>query len=436
MNVLFSGIGSTDPITNYRDGGLLHICRVYKPEKVYLYLTAEMCEYNDLDDRYCQALKLLGDKLNWKYELEIIRAEDMVDVQVFDSFIEPFEKILDYIMKKEKPEILYVNVSSGTPAMKSSLQTLSILWKNVVAVQVATPLKSSNRAQENKEIYELDIQWECDEDNKPDFENRCIESGAKRLLDRIRVESICKYIRAYDYEAARMLVEEMSVPPSDTFVKCLDVAVERQKLTIVMPTLLRYKKELPVKDWFAFSSNKDIKDFEYLLVMQTKLERKQYVDFVRDITPILFSLSERLLAKECNLTFDDIGMYNEKRNCYYISERKLKEKNLLLDARWDDSRFISSEIIIQILKKKSANKEATVLLEELREVEKNIRNKAAHEIVGLSYDDFGKKLNKKPNEIMNDIFKLAKYAGLNITKENRNIYNVMNEQLCDMLIIV
>lgn len=44
--ILFSPIGTTDPIKNYRDGSMLHICRKYKPDKVYLYLSAEMMEHH------------------------------------------------------------------------------------------------------------------------------------------------------------------------------------------------------------------------------------------------------------------------------------------------------------------------------------------------------------------------------------------------------
>ena len=29
--ILFSPIGGTDPISNFRDGAMLHICRIYKP---------------------------------------------------------------------------------------------------------------------------------------------------------------------------------------------------------------------------------------------------------------------------------------------------------------------------------------------------------------------------------------------------------------------
>ena len=40
--VLFSPIGTTDPIREYYDGPMLHIVRHYLPHKVYLYYTREM----------------------------------------------------------------------------------------------------------------------------------------------------------------------------------------------------------------------------------------------------------------------------------------------------------------------------------------------------------------------------------------------------------
>lgn len=55
--VLFSPVGSTDPISNQRDGALLHIARVYKPDIIYLYLSKEMCELSDKDNRYIYCLE-------------------------------------------------------------------------------------------------------------------------------------------------------------------------------------------------------------------------------------------------------------------------------------------------------------------------------------------------------------------------------------------
>lgn len=217
MRVLFSAIGSTDPISNCADGGMLHICRVYKPDKVYLYLSKEMCIYHDMDDRYRKSIHLLGADLGWHCEIEIIRDETMENVQIFDAFIDVFEKIVNEIREKDQPEELLLNVSSGTPAMKCSLQIISMLWNNIQAIQVSTPLKSSNVRHEDKKTYDLELQWECNDDRCEDFINRCIVSDAKRLLDRIRKENIQKYIQAYDYEAAETMARTLYIQPSDEF---------------------------------------------------------------------------------------------------------------------------------------------------------------------------------------------------------------------------
>lgn len=39
---LFSPVGNTDPIKYFDDGSMLHICRKYKPDIMYLYLSREM----------------------------------------------------------------------------------------------------------------------------------------------------------------------------------------------------------------------------------------------------------------------------------------------------------------------------------------------------------------------------------------------------------
>ena len=44
--VLFSPVGGTDPIKYLRDGSMLHICRHYRPDIVYLYISHEMMEHH------------------------------------------------------------------------------------------------------------------------------------------------------------------------------------------------------------------------------------------------------------------------------------------------------------------------------------------------------------------------------------------------------
>ena len=59
--ILFSPIGKTDPISkdNYKDGSMLHIARVYKPDKIVLYMSKEMLELQDKDDRFRYCIREL-----------------------------------------------------------------------------------------------------------------------------------------------------------------------------------------------------------------------------------------------------------------------------------------------------------------------------------------------------------------------------------------
>ena len=65
--ILFSPIGGTDPIKYYRDGSMLHICRHYLPDIVYLYLSHEMLETHKRDNRYVDTIERLGKLLNHSY---------------------------------------------------------------------------------------------------------------------------------------------------------------------------------------------------------------------------------------------------------------------------------------------------------------------------------------------------------------------------------
>lgn len=64
--ILFSPVGGTDPMSewNYHDGALLHIARHYKPDEIYLYMSKEILQKHEQDDRYRYCIKKLGERLN------------------------------------------------------------------------------------------------------------------------------------------------------------------------------------------------------------------------------------------------------------------------------------------------------------------------------------------------------------------------------------
>lgn len=128
---LFSPIGNTDPVKYFYDGSMLHICRHYKPDVVYLYLSKEMMEYHKEDNRYVRSIELLGKKLNHTFEVHIIENDQMVNVQQYDVFYKEFRSIISDIEKeKGEDDRLLVNMASGTACMKSALLTWQH-WRNI-----------------------------------------------------------------------------------------------------------------------------------------------------------------------------------------------------------------------------------------------------------------------------------------------------------------
>lgn len=98
---LFSPIGNTDPVKYFYDGSMLHICRYYKPDVVYLYLSKEMMEYHRTDNRYVRSIELLGKKLNHIFEVHIIENDQMVNVQQYDVFYKEFRSIISDIEREK-----------------------------------------------------------------------------------------------------------------------------------------------------------------------------------------------------------------------------------------------------------------------------------------------------------------------------------------------
>lgn len=225
--ILFSPVGATDPISNFRDGSLLHICRKYKPEAVMLYLSSEMVERQEKDDRYRKCLNLLQQDLD--FEMVIIAEErpDFKDVQdyplCFDEFRALLEKFHDMYPKHE----MLLNMASGTPAMKCALYLLSsFLPFKTTLIQTSTPAKSQNPPREMAGDYDVNAHWRDNLDNDKDFyKDRCAVVKSPDIAAEIQKENIRALIGAYEYSAALKLAESMPDVFDKQITKLLNAAV-------------------------------------------------------------------------------------------------------------------------------------------------------------------------------------------------------------------
>lgn len=434
--ILFSPVGGTDPIRYFHDGSMLHICRWYKPDVVYLYMSHEMMETHRKDDRYRYAICRLGEQLGHEFEIHLIERDELIDVQEYDTFYVDFRQEIRKIMEQmEDGDSLLLNMASGTPAMKSALLVLATIAEyRYLPIQVSTPQKKINSARDEWDEFGKEEIWDMDEDNGADAENRCKEIICHNLNTLLRIDMIKKHLNAYDYHAAVSVAEELKDKISEDAYMLLQAADARVKLDERrVAKLLQGKKYnlFPIKE----SDKKKV--FEYALVLQRELEREEYANFIRGVTPIVMDLLESILKKQCGIKLDDFCR-SDKKGVLAWNEDKLKKNGLwdILNAAYKNAfhgGVVYAGHINVIIQEKCTDMAIKQRAEEIVTVEHQVRNVAAHEIVSVSDEWFRKKTGKSAREIFNIIKYLAGMAGIRAKEEDWRSYDAMNRLIQDLL---
>lgn len=437
--ILFSPIGGTDPIKYQHDGSLLHICRVYRPDVVYMYLSHEMLELSRKDDRYRYTLERLGEKLGHTFEINLIERENLVNVQEYDIFYCDFR---DEIMKIEKEmssdDELILNMASGTPAMKSALMVMATLAEyRFRVIQVATPQKMQNIEYENRDEYDPELNWEYDLDNEENFDNRCKEVHCFNLMRLLKMETIKKHLLAYDYPAALSIAKEIREDLNEDILVLLNVVAERVKLN-----RKKISKLMPAGkyDIFPIKEGNKQKIFEYALVLQLKLYREEYADFIRAVTPIVVDLLENILKICCNIMLDDFCFIDKKTGCRKWDNKKLAGTEILkiLDEKFKSNGGfkcgpVYSVQLAELIVCKCDNPQIKQSVQDIIAIESKVRNLAAHEIVSVTDEWFQSNTGKTVKEIMKIIKDLVRMSGINATEKDWASYDTMNEMIIKLL---
>lgn len=421
MRILFSPVGGTDPISmnNWHDGALLHICRELQPDKVIMYMSKEILKNHEYDNRYIYCLNKLCEIQGRKmYEYEIIKRPELTNVQEFDYFYQDFREIIASIVKgmSANDELLF-NISSGTPAMKSGIAVLKTIEEypcKSKLIQVLTPTKKMN--EHTHEGYSVEELWEVDLDNETDHENRCRVIDNLPTLAQIKKEEIIKmHIAAYDYSAALTVAKTISGSKSRKYYNLLEIAQSRLLLdnSAVNNKIKTAAKKFRqvIEEARGCSKDREYREcFEYALSLQIKLIKEEYADFVRAITPLLVRLMKMALKHTCGI---DIEKY-------------------CIDGKWNKNKLIGTDVydilfnsyesgfrngpvysahLNEIIQVKSNDQTLKKLSKDLRKVEEQIRNMAAHQIVTITDRDIELRTGYSGKQIMNKIKALFNYAG-------------------------
>ena len=419
--ILFSPVGSTDPIAHQRDGALLHIIRKYRPDKAYLFFSKEIYGYEQEDNRYSYCLNKLLQEIGEDIEIEWIIKEDLVDVQLFDPILLEFKEIIEDLCKCiEDDDELLVNVSSGSTAMKSAVQILAAFTERpVIPVQVDSPNKAVNTHEDVKGEYSPEIQWELNLDNSDEtYEDRCRISSKTNLNIVIRKSIIRRHIEAYDYRAALDVANNVKNYIDENAIALMEAGSARLKLD---KSNCEKKAKVANYDIYPIKQGDHWNVFEYLMIMRIKLEKEEYADFIRSISPVFQRLLEMIIKKTQIIDLDSLIRFDKKSGSATVIETNKYAKSFDYIKIIDD--YGKGGIDLNI--KNSIYK--------IRDIEESVRNKAAHNITCITAEFIYNSEKKTPMDIFKMLCDLAKYAGVRITDDDLKTYDKLNEKIISVL---
>ena len=297
-SVLFSCVGTSDPVRGMHDGGMLHIMRHYRPKKVYIFLSKEVEGFEAKDHRIEKTFQYVNQ--HWEnYSAEkICENSGLVNVADMDVVFEPLCAFFDRAIRENPDSQMLINLSSGTPQMKTVLAQLAISsrHKDIKGIQVSNPEESSGKtSRTNDKDYDVDVELECNDDESPDAPNRCSEPKLFAIQrDRIRAQ-MRSLLERRDYRALEALDEQL--PP--TLLPLIRHLAARNDLQTEEAYKLSRDLSMPFKLYPAKrAGDKEYRELsEYYLLLRNLQMTKRYSEFVLRMNPFLTKIIVRQLER-------------------------------------------------------------------------------------------------------------------------------------------
>jgi len=440
--ILFSCIGTSDPIRGDYDGPMLHIVRHYKPKKVYLFFTKEM---NTRIDKYGYAWCIK--QINSKCEVKNI-ITDIDNPNDYSIFIKEFPKCLNDIKEENPNEQLIINISSGTQQMCSALALETIAHEGYIPIQVNNPEQQAGRTKRNFEENKYKEAFENNFDNElvGETDNRCVKPDLLYYRKVIIQAQLIELINNYDYYGALSIVRKEQL-----FNKEIENQIESINLRLKTKTA-KAEALSSYSDLFFCKGNykkeKICKKLvEYLLLIQHKLLVDNIGDFTLRLEPFFVELMSSYLNIAFGINIED--MLKDKRRDHKVVNRVIDIQKIPINLRiYLESKFKSridgKDISIYFLKHiidfhskntnlYKTNKELYDAIEPLFNIiinKKTTRNNVAHTLYDITKNEFQKKdvgygvspeqLLKMCWNILNILFKEINLVGAQNIIENTN----------------
>ena len=373
MKILISAVGDTDPIRNFHDGPLLHIVRVYRPEKIVLVHSERSLTKHD---KLVKALKSIKD-----YSPEIIQDGGVLPDAQVAIFDEMYDTVSSIVKKYISDDEIILNISSATPQIISAMFAVNRISDfNVTAVQVVTPQHKSNEGLRHDNQEDIDTLIETNLDNQSDYENRTLEDTGSKFSQDLTKRNLKALIDNYDYQGALELLKKQK---SFSNIKEL-----RKKLTEISDTIKI--QGMPDKIVKAKLSTKA----QSALNSYLNIDRNHKQGNIAEVLIRVKSLVEFILENYLNNHFLDVITYKEDGKPFLNASKypEILKKFQENAKKWDQeyhSGYLSLHGYIGILKFFEPNHDLLKHIYKIQEINQ-VRNQVAHSLQAFDRENLTK----------------------------------------------
>lgn len=409
MTTLISCIGDTDPIRNRHDGALLHLARVFRPKKILLiYSERALLKENNI---------LLALNSIEGYSPVIKKDERLIsnsEVFIFDKMYEILNNVV--LKYSRDDEDLILNLSSGTPQMKSALFTINRLNDiNVRAYQVITPSHSSNEGIRHDNNLDINYLISTNLDNRKDFEKRILEDKAEKFQKTLIKRTMKDLLNNFDYESLYNLSMNHRVLSKSKMKKIISLL---QDLT----EAVKYQKLLKVVNQTDYCEKEKKLINSYLIIL---------LQANRELVSEVLIRSKNIGEYACELylekNYPDLIFLKENRP-YLNSENYPNIEDKLLnneDIHYRKEQYLNIHLYIKILEELNGNEELIESLNKLSGYNQQ-RNKVAHGLSEIS----ASQVNVR--KIVNLCYQIVSEC-VDLTEDWSKFYDQFNNKISIML---